>query len=145
MEKAFVLPPISPRKAAARAALVDLSNASRTLLAECFRQFGIETVAMSGESGDRLHKEKFEACVLSLKDDSAQLMEAARTLTDVSGVGLQLPDAKWNTNANDWFIGETYQFIKWNATAGHSDSVGPLINDDGKTAQLTPGDLINLK
>src|SRR5436309_15747808 len=79
MEKAFVLPPISPRKAAARAALVDLSNASRTLLAECFRQFGIETVAMSGESGDRLHKEKFEACVLSLKDDSAQLMEAART------------------------------------------------------------------
>ena len=50
----------------ARAALVDLSDASRTLLAECFRQFGIETVAMSGESGDRLHKEKFEACVLKL-------------------------------------------------------------------------------
>jgi hypothetical protein len=79
MEKTFVLPPSSPRRAAARAALVDLNDASRTLLAECFRQFGIETVAMSGESGDRLHKEKFEACVLSLKDDSASLMEAART------------------------------------------------------------------
>jgi hypothetical protein len=79
MEKAFVLPPSSSRKAAARAALVDLNDASRTLLAECFRQFGIETVAMAGESGDRLRKEKFEACVLSLKDDSAQLMEAART------------------------------------------------------------------
>src|SRR5437764_15473805 len=79
MDKAFVLATISPRKAAARAALVDLNDASRTLLAECFRQFGIETVAMSGESGDRLHKEKFEACVLSLKDGSGPLMEAART------------------------------------------------------------------
>jgi len=75
--------------------------------------------------------------------DRASVMEAARTLKDVSGAGLQLPDSKWNTNANDWFIGETYQFIKWDATAGHSDPVGPLINDDGKTAQLTPGNLIN--
>jgi Tfp pilus assembly protein PilZ len=79
MEKAFVLPPISPRKAAARAALVDLSDASRSLLAECFRQFGIETVAMPSQSGDRLHKEKFEACVLSLKESSGPLMEAARS------------------------------------------------------------------
>jgi hypothetical protein len=79
MEKAFVLPPISPRKATARAALVDLSDASRTLLAECFRQFGIETIAMPGQSGDRLHKEKFEACVLSLKESSGPLMEAARS------------------------------------------------------------------
>jgi hypothetical protein len=80
MDKAFVLAP-SPthRKAAARAALVDLSEASRTLLQECFRQFGIETVAMTGQSGDRLHKEKFEACVLSLREGSAPLMEAART------------------------------------------------------------------
>jgi len=78
MEKAFVLPPSGPRKAAARAALVDLNDASRTLLAECFRQFGIETVAMPSQSGDRLHKEKFEACVLSLKRPGP-LMEAART------------------------------------------------------------------
>src|SRR5579863_1801076 len=79
MEKAFVLPPSSPRKVTARAALVDLNDASRTLLAECFRQFGIETVAMSSDSGDRLHKEKFEACVLSLRESSGPLMEAART------------------------------------------------------------------
>jgi len=79
MEKAFVLPPSSPRKATARAALVDLTDASRTLLTECFRQFGIETVAIPSQSGDRLHKEKFEACVLSLKETSGPLMEAART------------------------------------------------------------------
>jgi branched-chain amino acid transport system substrate-binding protein len=75
----------------------------------------------------------------------AAVMESARNLTDVSEAGLQLPDSKWNTNANDWFIGETYQFIKWDATAGHSDAVGALTNDDGKTAELTPGNLINLK
>jgi hypothetical protein len=79
MEKAFVLPPSSPRKATARVALVDINDASRTLLAECFRQFGIETVAMPSQSGDRLHKEKFEACVLSLNETSGPLMEAART------------------------------------------------------------------
>ena len=78
------------------------------------------------------------------KLDRASVMEAARTLTDVSGVGLEIPAAKWNTNANDWFIGETFQFIKWDATAGHTDPVaGGLTNDDGKTAQLTPAELIN--
>ena len=44
-------------------------------------------------------------------------MEAARTLKDVSGVGLQIPAAKWNTSADDWFVGETFQFIKYDATA----------------------------
>jgi hypothetical protein len=111
MDKAFasVLAP-SPinRKAAARAALVDLSDASRTLLAECFRQFGIETVVMSAESGERLHKEKFEACVLSLGSDVAPLMEAARTSSSNSrcviyGVGGNAQEAmrysKYGINA----------------------------------------------
>jgi len=74
----------------------------------------------------------------------ASVMEAARTLTDVSDVGLELPAAKWNTSANDWFVGETFQFIKYDATAGHSNPIGPLINEDGKTAALA-GALINLK
>jgi Tfp pilus assembly protein PilZ len=82
MDKAFsttLAPNFSVRKAAARAALVNLSDSSRTLLAECFKQFGIETVAMPEPSAERLHKEKFEACVLSLGSDSGPLMEAART------------------------------------------------------------------
>jgi hypothetical protein len=72
-------PNFSVRKVAARAALVDLNDASRSLLAECFKQFGIETVAMAAPPAERLHKEKFEACVLSLGNDSGPLMEAART------------------------------------------------------------------
>jgi|SRR5580698_7613711 hypothetical protein len=82
MEKAsatVLAPNFSVRKTAARAALVDLNPSSRTLLAECFRQFGIETVALAAPSAERLHKEKFEACVLSLNSDVAPLMEAARS------------------------------------------------------------------
>jgi hypothetical protein len=69
----------STRKAAARAALVELNDSSRTLLTECFRQFGIEAVAMAGQAAERLAKEKFEACVVSLKADVSPVMEAARS------------------------------------------------------------------
>ena len=82
MEKSFA-PVFSPapraRKAAARTALVDLNDSSRSLLVECFRQFGIETVVMSSNAAERLRKEKFEACVLSLGNGAEQVMEAART------------------------------------------------------------------
>ncbi len=74
----------------------------------------------------------------------SSVMEAARTLTDVSGIGLQLPGSKWNTSANDWFVGETFQFIKYDAAAGHSNPIDGITNEDGKTAELA-GELINLK
>jgi hypothetical protein len=82
MEKAFapILPSAFPaRKAAARTALVDLKDSARTLLAECFRQFGIETVVMSANAAERMRKEKFEACVLNLGNGAETVMEAART------------------------------------------------------------------
>ena len=60
-----------------------LDEPSRALLAEGFRQFGIETVALSTDAATRLKNEKFEACVLSLSDGAESLaqsvMEAART------------------------------------------------------------------
>ena len=81
-EKAFS-PAISAaypsRKAAARTALVDLKSADQALLAECFRQFGIESVVMTSNAAERLRKEKFEACVLNLGDGAEDVMEAART------------------------------------------------------------------
>ena len=82
MENAFapILPSASsPRKAAARTALVDLKDSARTLLAECFRQFGIETVTMSANAAERMRKEKFEACVLNLGNGAETVMESART------------------------------------------------------------------
>src|ERR1700692_3834245 len=82
MHKAFATtfaPAPAVRQAAARTALVGLNEASRELLAECFRQFNIETVVMSSNAAERLQKEKFEACVLGLGEGADTLMEAARS------------------------------------------------------------------
>jgi Tfp pilus assembly protein PilZ len=82
MDKAFATPfapsPI-PRKAAARTALVGLNEPARALLSEGFRQFGIETVVVTANAAERLRKEKFEACVMSLADGAEAVMEAARS------------------------------------------------------------------
>lgn len=67
------------KKAAARIALVDLKDATRTILSECFKQFGIESVVMSANAAERLKKEKFEACVVKLGPGAQAVMEAVRT------------------------------------------------------------------
>jgi hypothetical protein len=82
MEKAFGTAPAlaTPgKKVAARAALVDLTESSRFLLTECFRQFGIESVVTSAGAAERLRQEKFEACVVKLGSGAEEVMEAART------------------------------------------------------------------
>lgn len=82
MDKAFattLTPALPPRKAAARTALVGLSEPSRALLSEGFRQFGIETVVVTTNAAERMKKEKFEACVLSLGEGADVVMEAARS------------------------------------------------------------------
>jgi hypothetical protein len=82
MENAFgtALAPIpQTKKAAARIAFVDLKDGTKTILADCFRQFGIEAVQMSANSAERLQKEKFEACVIHLGPGAQAVMEAIRT------------------------------------------------------------------
>lgn len=67
------------KKAVARVAAVDLDAATASVLRDCFRQFGIDAVAVSAENAPkRLQKEKFEACVLPLNEDAAALLEAVR-------------------------------------------------------------------
>jgi hypothetical protein len=72
------LVPPSPRKFSARAALVDLHETTGSLLSECFRQFGIRSVAMTGEKTERLAKEKFEAVVVRVGNKSLPVLESAR-------------------------------------------------------------------
>jgi PilZ domain len=73
------LVPLSPsKKFSARAALVDLQESSRSLLTECFRQFGIDTVPMTAEKAERLATEKFEACVIRVGSQAAPVLESAR-------------------------------------------------------------------
>ena len=78
------------------------------MLAECFRQFGVETVTLNGDAEDRLRREKFEACVLQLGGGAGALMEAVRTSASncrmiMDGLGGSVQDAlsysKYGVNA----------------------------------------------
>jgi hypothetical protein len=55
-----------------------VKESARVLLAECFRQFGIESVVMSADAAERMRREKFEACVVHLGNGAETVMEAAR-------------------------------------------------------------------
>jgi hypothetical protein len=70
--------PVPSRKSVARVALFDLPENSRSVMTECFRQFGIETVSCQRDQAPRLQKEKFEACVLPLGPASGDIIELAR-------------------------------------------------------------------
>jgi hypothetical protein len=72
------MPLSSSRKFSARAALVDLQEPTRVLLSECFRQFGIDAIAMSSDHAPRLSKEKFEACVIRVGNNVEGVLEKAR-------------------------------------------------------------------
>ena len=68
------------RKAVATVALIALDEAASTILRDCFKQFGIATVAVAGDAVQRLKREKFEACVLRLNEPGTEaILEAART------------------------------------------------------------------
>jgi PilZ domain len=76
---ALAPPPPRSRKASARVALVDIKEPACSLLADCFKQFGIEAVLMAGNLPERMQREKFEACVMHLKPEAAPVMESVRT------------------------------------------------------------------
>jgi hypothetical protein len=72
-------PPPPTKKAAARVALVDIREAARPMLAECFKQFGIEALPVNGDIAERMRTEKFEACVLQLDPKAEAAMESVRS------------------------------------------------------------------
>ena len=103
MDKAFatnLTPSPVSRKAAARAALVGFNDSTHSLLAECFRQYGIEPISVISDAAERMRREKFEACVVPLADwtGSESILEAARASRSNSrcviyGVGGSAQDA----------------------------------------------------
>ena len=54
------------KRGSAKVALIDLKDSARSVLAECFRQFGVDPVVLNGDTEGRLRREKFEACVVHL-------------------------------------------------------------------------------
>ncbi len=68
------------KKAVATVALIGLDAAASTILRDCFKQFGIATIAVGDDAVQRLKREKFEACVLRLNEPGTEaILEAART------------------------------------------------------------------
>src|SRR5574341_2053076 len=60
------VPATLSKKAVATVALIGLEEGASAILRECFKQFGIQTVAVGEDAAQRLKREKFEACVLRL-------------------------------------------------------------------------------
>ena len=50
---------------------------------------------------------------------------------------------KVQTSADDPFLAEYLQMVQYDAAAGHFNNVGEVLDFEGKTAEFTPGDLIN--
>src|ERR1700748_3681599 len=68
-----------PARITARAASVNIDNACNAFLHDCFRQFGIHVVSLSGDPIAQLNRQKFEACVIRLYDpDAEKILHAAR-------------------------------------------------------------------
>lgn len=67
------------KRAGARIAFIDIKEPARNVLTDCFRQFGVETIPMTGDITARLKKEKFDACVLKLAPGAEGVMEFLRT------------------------------------------------------------------
>jgi hypothetical protein len=82
MDKGFgtgISPIPAIKKVAARAALIDLKEPPRSILKDCFRQFGIEALHVPPNATEVLKKEKFEACAVRLGPGAESVMEAIRT------------------------------------------------------------------
>lgn len=67
------------KKMVARVAVTGVDHATASVLRDCFRQFGIETVPLGDDAPQRVHKEKFEACVVPLDDNAEPVLQAMRS------------------------------------------------------------------
>jgi len=65
------------KKAAARAALIQVDSSTSAILRDCFKQFSIETIALDDPA--RLHKEKFDAAVIWLNEHAESYLQEARS------------------------------------------------------------------
>jgi hypothetical protein len=66
-------------KIVARTASVHIDHACNTFLHDCFKPFGIQVVAVTGDPAIYLQRQKFEACLLRLYDQDAEaILTAAR-------------------------------------------------------------------
>lgn len=70
------------------------------------------------------------------------VLNTLRTI-DTEGLGLALDGVKIKMGADDPFLAENLQLIQYDATNKYFENIGDVIDFEGKTADLTPEDLIN--
>ncbi|MGQ0825958.1 MAG: ABC transporter substrate-binding protein [Actinomycetota bacterium] len=71
------------------------------------------------------------------------VMQTARTLSDLSDIGLQLPDASWSVGPEDWFLGEEFNLVQYSVADGYFAPQGEMVVADDLTEEITPDQLIN--
>lgn len=74
--------------------------------------------------------------------DRATLMNKMYELKDLTG-GLLLDGVEVNTSPTDRFLAEDVQMIQYNAANKYFENVGEVLDFEGTTTDITPGDLIN--
>jgi branched-chain amino acid transport system substrate-binding protein len=121
------------------------SNAAMQLYKSSVKQYAPKADTTDGIVGYGWTTAALFVKILSLspKVDRVAVMNAAHALPGVKDIGLQIPASTWTTGPNDNFIGETFQMITYSVSAAHTESVGSLIDDNGKTADLSPKSLLN--
>jgi len=118
------------RKVNAQVALYNLPTSTANMLSECFRQFGIDTVPISDADQDRLHTQKFDACVLPMGESVGHIIERARSSASNSrlviyGVGGSAQDAlKYSKHCINAFFHEP---LEKSATLKLMRSTRPLV------------------
>ncbi len=75
--------------------------------------------------------------------DRISVMETARNMSGIEGIGLMLEGQVHNVSADDWFIGETFNLVQYSLADGFFSPVGEIHDEDGNTASYAPDDLVN--
>lgn len=133
--------PALTRKVNAQVALYNLPATTASMLSECFRQFGIETVPISDADQDRLQSQKFDACVLPMGEPVGHIIEQARSSASNSrlviyGVGGTAQDAlKYSKHCINAFFHEP---LEKSATLKLLRSTRPLVLHEFKRYARIP-------
>ncbi len=121
------------------------SNEAMALYAEKVAQYQPEAAA---DNGIVAYGWSAAAMLVYTLENSPELtresvMETARTLTEVSEIGLMPPGATWTLGAEDWFLGEQFNLVQYSAADGFFSALGDLQVYDDQTEEITPDSLIN--
>ncbi len=70
------------------------------------------------------------------------VLNTLRTI-DTEGLGLMLEGVSAKMSADDPYLAENLQLVQYDASNKYFENVGEVIDFEGKTKDVTPGDLIN--